>query len=366
MLFRSIQRLQNAGDTVGALNLTNVLRNLQKTQAETYKATREAIPKEAQVASSVADSSGFARGTPGWANAYRNSLEQQTRFTTDPQRNASEYASTKFEYGSKDWSDAYKTKLEELLKKEKGQIKEVGVAIGSNQPVYLDPNTDQQYIYVKGADGKQVRQPYFGGVDRTTAKTQVSVETKAEEAFLKTLGEFDAKTVKQVMDARDASIATLNSLNQLNKLDQSELISGSFANNRVGVTNFLNTLGLVSKKDMDILSKSENYKKVANDVVLSTLGGKLGAGFSNEDRKFIQELIPQLENSSNARKQLIQFMVGKNQAIIDESIKLENYARKNRGLSGYVPTIPIVNVQGGTPNISQISTQQLLDELRKK
>ena len=88
--------------------------------------------------------------------------------------------------------------------------------------------------------------------------------------------------------------------------------------------------------------------------------------FSNEDRKFIQELIPQLENSSNARKQLIQFMVGKNQAIIDESIKLENYARKNRGLSGYVPTIPIVNVQGGTPNISQISTQQLLDELRKK
>ena len=357
----AIQRLQNAGDTVGALNLTNVLRNLQKTQAETYKATREGIPKEAQVASSVADSSGFARGTPGWANAYRNSLEQQTRFTTDPQRNASEYASTQFEYGSQEWKDAYKTKLEELLKKEKtqGQIKEVGVAIGSNQPVYLDPNTDQQYIYVRGADGKQVRQPYFGGVDRTTAKTQVSVETKAEEAFLKTLGEFDAKTVKQAMDARDASIATLNSLNQLNKLDQSQLISGSFASNRVGATNLLNTLGLVSQKDMDRLSKSENYQKVANDVVLSTLGGKLGAGFSNEDRKFISSLVPQLENSADARKKLIQFMVGKNQAIVDESIKLENYARQNRGLRGYVPTIPIVNVQGGNKDLSGISTEEL-------
>jgi hypothetical protein len=151
----------------------------------------------------------------------------------------------------------------------------------------------------------------------------------------------------------------------LNQLDQSALISGAFAANRVGLTNFLNTLGLTSLKDRDDLAKSENYQKTAGDVILATLGGRLGSGFSNADREFIQSLVPQLNNSPEARKQLIEFMVKKNQTIINEASRLENYARDKKTLKGFVPTIPLVSTQPTTSGALQsMSTEQLQQMLK--
>jgi len=155
----------------------------------------------------------------------------------------------------------------------------------------------------------------------------------------------------------------LTSLNRLNQLNQQDLISGTFASGRVGATNLISTLGLASGKDIDRLSASENYQKTAGDVILATLGGKLGAGFSNEDRKFIQSLVPQLENSPQARKQLVEFMVKKNNSIVEETTRLENYARDNKSLKGYVPKIPVINLGGGVNKpVSQMTRQELLDE----
>jgi len=171
------------------------------------------------------------------------------------------------------------------------------------------------------------------------ARAGASSSEKQETEFSKDLGKADAERVKNAMTARDNAIGTLNSLNRLNQLNQQELISGSFATGRVGATNLLSTLGLASGKDINRLSASENYQKTAGDVILATLGGKLGSGFSNADREFIQSLVPQLENSPQARKQLVEFMVKKNQEIFDETTRLENYARDNKSLKGYVPKI---------------------------
>jgi hypothetical protein len=257
------------------------------------------------------------------------------------------------------------SKLVTIEKPTKENVKEVGVAAGTREAVYLDVNNDQQFVYQKGADGKQMRVPYFGGIDRTTATTKVEVD-KGETEFIKRLGAKDADRVDAAMSMRESSIAALNSLNRLNQLDQNALISGSFANGRVGATNLLNTLGLTSAKDQDLLAKSENYQKTAGDVILATLGGKLGAGFSNEDRRFIQSLVPQLENSAQARKLLIEFMVKKNQTIVGETTRLENYARENKGLKGYVPTIPLFFGQQPAPSnaLQSMSTEQLQQMLK--
>jgi len=228
-------------------------------------------------------------------------------------------------------------------KEEKANIKEIGVAVGSNAPVYLDVNNDKQFIYTKDANGNQVRQPYFGGVDRTTARTNLSVNQKGETAFAEKLGALDAKDVADARANRDSSIAALNTLNELSRLNDQGLISGSYATGRVGAANLLNTLGLISPKDQATLASSENYQKKAGDLILATLGGRLGAGFSNEDRKFIQGLVPSLENSAAARRQLIDFMQKKNQAIVNEMTRLEDYAREKNSLKGFKPTIPIVS-----------------------
>lgn len=263
---------------------------------------------------------------------------------------------------------AYNTFMDQELlrltsKEDKANIKEIGVAVGSNAPVYLDVNNDQQFTYQTGKDGKQMRVPYVGGVDRTTAKTQVSVEQKGQEAFVQQLGKKDADTVTNAMDTRSSSVAAINTLQEMSRLNDKGLISGSYATGRVGAANFLNTLGLIGAKDQVSLASSEQFQKQANDLVLATLGGRLGAGFSNEDRKFIQSIVPQLENSATARRNLIDFMIKKNMQIVDETTRLEDYARQNKGLSGFKPKIPIAP----TPKsgAAAMTDQQLLDALKK-
>jgi hypothetical protein len=297
-------------------------------------------------------------GSPEFNRAYQDKLTELTtkpESTSNEMRNAAAIASAEFPVGSPQYTERYREELKRLTTKEPkvGNVKEVGVAMGSREPVYLDVNNDQQYIYQKGADGKQMRVPYFGGVDRATATATTKIEAERKQTeFEKLLDKKDADRVGNAMTLQENAIASLNSLNRLNQLDQSALISGSFASGRLGATNFLNTLGLTSAKDRDVL--------------LATLGGRLGSGFSNADREFIQSLVPQLENSPQARKQLIEFMVKKNQGIVDETTRLETYARKEKTLKGYVPTIPIVNLGANAPKpLSELSNEELMNQFNK-
>jgi hypothetical protein len=171
--------------------------------------------------------------------------------------------------------------------------------------------------------------------------TNVSIDSKGETAFAQELGKLDAKKVTDAVDARQGAIGLIKAVNELDKLDNAGLVSGSFASGRVGVANFLNTAGLASPEEAKKLANSQSYQKVAGDVILGNLGGKLGAGVSEGDRKFVEGLVPQLETSPDARRQLIQYMRNKGLDVIKESSRLESYARKNKGLSGYEPEIPL-------------------------
>ena len=247
---------------------------------------------------------------------------------------------------------------------EKANIKEIGVAVGSNAPVYLDVNNDKQFIYTRDANGKQIRQDYIGGVDRTTARVSATANSAGAKAFTEKLGALDAKDVADARGLRDNSIAALNTLNELSRLNDQSLIDGTYAKGRVGASNLLNTLGLISPKDRETLANSENYQKKAGDLILATLGGRLGAGFSNEDRKFIEGLVPSLENSSLARRQLIEFMQKKNQFIIEAATELEDYARANDGLKGYKPKIPLISAP--KTDIQRMSDAELKAEIARK
>lgn len=223
------------------------------------------------------------------------------------------------------------------------KLQEVGVAEGTREPVYTyqTPQGVAQVIF-KNVNGEQQMVPFTGGVDRTTARTNVGVKLpEGESEFVKRLGTKDADRVDAAITTRENATNAVNSLNKLASLPSDQLISGQFASGRVGATNLLTTLGLASPADANRLATSQQYQKVAGDVILQTLGGKLGAGFSNDDRKFIAGLVPSLETDPEARRKLITFMQGKNQDIIKESVRLENYARANKGLSGFEPKIPL-------------------------
>lgn len=238
-------------------------------------------------------------------------------------------------------------KPEDLVPTEKPggrpQIKEVGVSTDTGEAVYTyqEGNDTPKQVVFKNVNGEQKMVPFVGRVDRTTAKTSVSVDAKGETAFVEALGKLDAKKVNEAFTTRENATNAINSLNKLASLPADQLISGQFASGRVGVTNLLTTLGLASPADASRLAASQQYQKVAGDVILQTLGGKLGSGFSNADRDFIASLVPQLETNPEARRKLIKFMQDKNQEIIKESVRLENYARTNKGLNGFEPKIPM-------------------------
>lgn len=232
------------------------------------------------------------------------------------------------------------------------EIKEIGVP--------NNPELVQKAVVDK--DGNII-QRIGDPISRFTSKQSISVDAKGEAEFIKELGKLDAREVDNARLQRNNAIATLNSLDQLAQLNNQQLIGGSFATTRVGAANFLNTIGLASANDVSRLSTSQQYEKVAKDIVLQTLGGKLGAGFSNEDRKFIEALVPQLETSADARRKLIEFMQGKFTKIADESTRLENYARANKGLGGFEPRLPLPKAPQTT---TQYTREQLQEELRKR
>jgi hypothetical protein len=340
-----VQSLAQAGDTMGAMMLADTARKAKSEIALAQQRSAEKMTPEQRNALAYAASMGEP-GSEQFKLAYQAKLEQLTskegQGKTPEQRNAEAFAATKGSVGTPEYATAFQAKFEELIaKKPTANIREVGVAENTRKPVYLDVNSNEQFVFGTDAQGKQVRQPYVGGVDRTTAKVSASVTSKGETKFTEKLAELDAKRVDEALTLRENATAALNTFNALSKLDDQGLISGTFATGRVGATNLLNTLGLIGDTDVGKLARSENYQKIAGDAILATLGGKLGAGFSNEDRKFIQGLVPQLENSPAARRQLIDFMLRKNQAIVNETTRLETYARDKLGLKGYVPSIPL-------------------------
>ena len=288
---------------------------------------------------------------------------------TNEQRNAKAQTDATHLPETPEWKAEYKKNLDKLLDKDKAPVKDktdlkiIGVNKKTGEAVYsltrgtevqqvtfnLDPETNQQ---------KAV--PYNGAVDRTASKNEISITSKGRTKFAEGMAETDVSEVKKAMGSRDSSLAALSSLKRMQNLDKQELISGIGASSIVNGANFLNSIGLLSKTDQAKVANSEQYQKSATELVFATLGGKLGAGFSDADRDFVISLVPQLENSAQARKQLIEFLNKKHLEIIEEANRKENYARKNDGLAGYVAKIPLVY-----PTDSNITTKTTNDELAR-
>jgi len=231
--------------------------------------------------------------------------------------------------------------LRSQLKSDKPNLTVVGeVKSGADKgkAVYVDETNDQQFVY-DFKDGKQVRKPFVGDVDRVTSQNIATASTSniGEKTVVKGVAELDVEDLKTVRGNKRAASASNDSLRKLLDLTDKGLIEGAFATGRLGVGSLLNTLGIMSKKDADNLSNSEQYQKIGADLVFNALQGKLGPGVSEGDRKFITELFPKLETSGAARRQLIKYLADKNNKQIDEANAAEDWLRKYKSFEGYKP-----------------------------
>jgi hypothetical protein len=384
-ILQGAKMLADAGDQQGAMALAQYARQAQSEMAQTQQrraaaaastaqASRERMTPQQQNAMAYA-ASVAEPGTPQFNSVYQKTLQdlinkEKPDLTSTEQKNAKALALIAGPEGSAPYMEKYATELNRLTTKAEGRplIKEIGVADKTREPVYTyQVGNDDPVQVTFGLDekGKQKMFYYSGGVDRKTSETNVGVKLPpGESEFVKRLGTKDADRVDNAITMRENATSTINSLNKLASLPDNQLITGQFATGRVGATNLLVTLGLAAPSDTNKLVSSQEYQKVAGDVILQTLGGKLGSGFSNADREFIQGLIPQLETNPNARRQLISFMQNKNQEIVKETIRLENYARDKNGLKGFEPKIPMSVAPSQPRPYSGLSDAELEAKIR--
>lgn len=291
----------------------------QKTNSEIQKNLREGQTNEMKNAQSAADMSGAARG-------------------------------------SEEWNKAFNTKFNELLAKNPS-IDNIGVAVGSQIPVYFDKNTNQQFTI---KDGQRVA--YNGGVDRTTAKVTATATSKGESAFAERLGGKDADRVDSAISARESAVAQLDIADRIEAMSPTAL-SGQFANGRLGMVNFLDTLGLTSPKDKQVLMSSQVLTADSSRLLLAALNNKLGGGVSNQDAKRVEEIFPQLEHSPAARKELVNIIRRSANKVIEESIALEDYARKHNGLGGYRSAVKLPGASVRNP-YADLSDEELAARIK--
>jgi hypothetical protein len=234
--------------------------------------------------------------------------------------------------------------------------------------VPVEPTKFSDPYLMAGADGKQIlvqknlRTGEIGPVDKAS---RVSVSATSgippqEAEFQKEIGKEDAKAVVEARKLRTTAIGELGSLNEMAQRNAQGVTSGTFAAGRVGVANFFNTIGLLGAQDIQKLANSEVYSKSAGDLVLAKIKA-LGSNPSNADRDFVARIVPQLENSPQARAELIAYLQKRANDVVKEATNLESYARQNKGLSGYTPTIPLTISPQTTKKASDMTDQELID-----
>jgi hypothetical protein len=234
--------------------------------------------------------------------------------------------------------------------------------------VPADPTKYTDPYMSTGADGRPIlvqRNLRTNQVEPVDKSSKVNVSATAgmppqEVEFQKEIGKEDAKAVVEARKLRATAVGELNSLNEMAQRNAQGITSGTFASGRVGVANFFNTIGLLGSQDVQKLANSEVYSKSAGDLVLAKIKA-LGSNPSNADREFVARIVPQLENSPQARAELISYLQKRANDVIKESSNLESYARQNKGLSGYTPTIPLTISPQTAKKASDMTDQELID-----
>lgn len=172
-------------------------------------------------------------------------------------------------------------------------------------------------------DGKTVLwrgEPYARGGGVTVNTGKEGEPSPFDKAYQEIQAKDAAAITAQARQA-PAKVANLRNLLSANK----GAVSGSFPQFQVAFIRGLQTLGLTDPKLNRMLSDSDFFTQNANEAVLQAIGGSLGAQISNTDREFVAAVVPQLQNSPEARKKMISWLEAKAKYAIDTGSTWEKH-----------------------------------------
>ena len=177
---------------------------------------------------------------------------------------------------------------------------------------------DDNRPYAMSADGPKL----IGG-------SGVNVNVGGEKGYDNTIGTGYGKRFLTLQDDAQNGQRALNALKVMDQATRQEgFYSGTGAGSVANLKRFAAALNLPGAEGIDSI---EAFNALAKQSALDIMGGSLGTGFSNADRDFVLDQVPNLDNSPAGNAKLIEIQKGLAQRKIDIAKLARTYADQNGG-----------------------------------
>ena len=149
----------------------------------------------------------------------------------------------------------------------------------------------------------------------------------AESAWEQGIGKFGVETFSKIQkEASSAQDLLANTVVLENLMADPSFTSGALAEQKMSYAKIIEALG----GDAADVGSLEAFRAVTSKLILDSMGGSLGAGFSEGDRKFVEGMGAQLSTSKEGNKMIIDL----NRKIARRKLEIasfaDNYVKENR------------------------------------
>jgi hypothetical protein len=239
-----------------------------------------------------------------------------------------------------DQTPRVKTNIENLnkdierLSRTKEKINVIGVAKGTGNPVYLDSISDEQYIYVADADGKQKRKLYSGSVDRSTSNVTATANARLpplESAEQKGKGELNVNLYKVVSDAARLATKTLPALETQAKILDSGFNTGFGTAAQKAGASVLSALGV--PEATKFATDAQTFLAATQQAVLQKQLEQKGPQ-TESDAKRITDTGAQLGNTVDANRFIIDVAKAQFKRDLNQRDFFDKWWAKNKTYEG--------------------------------
>jgi hypothetical protein len=152
------------------------------------------------------------------------------------------------------------------------------------------------------------------------------ITPEAESEWEKGMGKFGVETFSKIQnEASSAQDLLANTVVLENLMADPSFSSGALAEQKMSYAKIIEALG----GDAADVGSLEAFRAVTSKLILDSMGGSLGAGFSEGDRKFVEGMGAQLSTSKEGNKMIIDL----NRKIASRKLEIasfaDNYVKEN-------------------------------------
>lgn len=184
--------------------------------------------------------------------------------------------------------------------------------------------------------GNIISRKVLGDIPKAAGTTvSVNLNNEQQGAFAQQRGKDQAGWLKGALEEGEKAEKAVRTLNDMKTKNVAGIYSGPQAQIVATTNNFLESIGLLTKAQTKKLTNSVAYDKLAKDLVMQDLDGKLGAQVSDADRKYVEARIPQLTTNPQARAELIEKMIEINQKKILYAEQMNAHANQFNNLNNF-------------------------------